>query len=193
MEFTSEPMKDKPRTKFTHLAQSTTEDWRQIRESYEPIIQSLPDRLMDTLRSLATIQGALPVSRLDHSLQAATRAARDGRPDEYVFMVLMHDIGAHLTHSNHAEVSSAIIRPYVSADLSWIVLHHDIFQGVHYFSRIGRNPNQRDEFIGHPLFEATAEFCALYDAPSWDPTYKSMPLDDFDPLMRAFLKPKELY
>ena len=34
---------------------------------------------------------------------------------------------------------------------------------------LGLDRNMRDQFAGHPHFERTAEFCALYDNPAFDP------------------------
>ncbi len=177
-------------TKFKNIKDSTSEDWKSIDQSYYELRDQLPNRLIETLRQLDTIQGALPVSRLSHSLQAATRARRDNRSDEYVFTALFHDIGSYFTHVNHAEISAAMIRPYVNDDLHWMILHHEIFQSYHYFDKIGLDINARDKFLSHKLYEPTVEFCEKYDAPSWDASYDSLKLEEFYDLVDSVTKHK---
>ena len=177
-------------TKFTNIKDSTRADWKLIDESYVELRSLLPARLMGTLELLDTIQGALPVTRLEHSLQAATRAFRDNKDDQYIFTALFHDIGSYFTHVNHAEISAAMIRPYVRDDLHWMILHHEIFQSYHYFDQIGLNKNGRDEFTAHRLYQPTVEFCEKYDAPSWDKNYESKKLDDFYDLVDSVTKDK---
>ena len=40
---------------------------------------------------------------------------------------------------------------------------------------------------GHPHFDHTAEFCALYDQRAFDPHYRSLTLADFAPMLRRIL------
>ncbi len=55
------------------------------------------------------------------TLQAATRAYRDGRADDYVVMALLLDIGDTLGAINHPDIAAAIIKSFVSQQLHWIV------------------------------------------------------------------------
>ncbi len=178
---------EQPKTHFKNLVDSTTADWKVIDKSYEPIRSTQGKRLLDTLRGLKFIQGALPIDRFEHSLQAATRAHSDGRSDEYVFTVLLHDIGAYLTMHNHAEVSASILKAYVSPELYWMILHHDDFEAFHYFDKIGLSPNLRDQYEGHPNYAMTEEFCRLYDSPSWDSAFQSKPLEFFLPIVERII------
>jgi predicted HD phosphohydrolase len=45
----------------------------------------------------------------------------------------------------------------------------------------------REQFRGHPHFEATAEFCAKYDQTAFDPNYDSAPLSFFEPMVMQLL------
>jgi len=54
-----------------------------------------------------------------------------------------------------------------------LVENHDTFQGYYFFHFIGRDRDARDRFAGHPCYERTAEFCASYDAPAFDPNYET--------------------
>ena len=142
------------------------------------------DRLLASLRSLGEDKGGFAVDRLEHSLQSATRAHRDGRDEEYVVCALMHDIGDLMGPSNHAEVGAIIMKPYVSEANHWMMDKHGIFQGYYFFHYIGLDREMREQYRGHPHFEYCAQFCHLYDQNSFDPAYDSMPLEAFEPMLR---------
>ena len=67
------------------------------------------------------------VDLLEHGLQTATRAHRDGANEETVVVALLHDIGEVLCPSNHGEVAAGLLRPYISPENHWILLHHEVF------------------------------------------------------------------
>jgi predicted HD phosphohydrolase len=146
-------------------------------------IATQADRVLGWLREM---EGDSPyrISRLDHVLQSATRAERDGADEEMVFCALMHDIGDIIGTANHSQVAAALIRPYVSEQNWWIVHHHGLFQGYYYFDLYGRDKNERDMFIDHPYYQATVDFCANWDQNSFDPAYKHESLEYFEPLVR---------
>ena len=49
----------------------------------------------------------------------------------------------------------------------------------------------REQFRSHPQFERTAEFCALYDNPSFDAHAETFPLIEFEPMLQRLLaRPK---
>jgi predicted HD phosphohydrolase len=135
--------------------------------------------------------GGFAVDRLEHSLQTATRAHRAGEDEEYVVCALLHDIGDTLGPSNHADIAAAVVKAYVSERNHWIVEKHGMFQGYYFFHFLGLDRNMRDQYRGHPHFEATARFCHLYDQNSFDPDFRSMPVEAFVPMIaRVFERPK---
>ena len=67
-----------------------------------------------------------------------------------VFAALMHDIGQVFSEHNHSEVSAAILKPYLSERMYWVVKHHGIFQGYYYFDKIDWDPNARDAYRTRP-------------------------------------------
>lgn len=175
---------------FTDMAQSTREDWQVIMAHMVPYARSGGKRVLDHLRLLDGDCGGFGIDRLTHCLQTATRALRDGRDEPYVVMALLHDIGDTLGAYNHPDIAAAILKPFVSEELHWIVAHHGIFQGYNFFHHIGLDRNARDEFAGHPFYAATAEFIDKYDCPAFDPDYDSAPLEFFEPMvMRLFESP----
>ena len=179
------------RASFTRMEESTADDWRKIATEYAPFVKSLPDRLIAHLQLLEGDYGGFPVDRYTHSLQTATRALRDGRDDEYVVCALLHDIGDTLGPFNHFDIAAAILKPVVGEDNLWMVQHHGIFQGYYFFHHLGMDRNLRDRFKGHPHYQRTEEFCALYDNPAFDAKAETLPIAEFEPLLRrVFAQPR---
>ena len=58
--------------------------------------RGLPDRLLTALRGLEHTLGGYQVSRLEHSLQSATRAFEAGEDEEMIVAALLHDVGDEL-------------------------------------------------------------------------------------------------
>ncbi len=169
---------------FRRMQDGTREDYLLLDRSEREFAVGLPDRVLGALRRLDHSLEGYPVSRLGHSLQAATRALIDGADDELVLAALIHDIGDDLAPYNHAEFAAAIVRPYVRAEVSWIVEQHGLFQNYYYVHHLGGNRNARDRFKGHPWYAACAAFCERWDQVSFDPDYPSKPLETFEPLVR---------
>ncbi len=179
------------RATFTRMEESTADDWRKIAGEYSPFVKALPDRLIAHLKLLEGDYGGFPVDRYTHSLQTATRALRDGRDEEYVVCALLHDIGDTLAPFNHFDVASAILKPVVSEANLWMIQHHGIFQGYYFFHHLGLDRNLRDQFKGHPHYARTEEFCALYDNPAFDAKAETLPISEFEPMLRrVFAQPR---
>ncbi|MBJ7610190.1 MAG: HD domain-containing protein [Candidatus Dormibacteraeota bacterium] len=176
------------------MTEGTADDWQAISAHFLDHGTRLTDRVFDHLRLLSDDHGGFAVSRLEHSLQTATRAARANRDDEYVACALLHDIGDTLCSYNHPDAAVAILRPFVSAENLWMVEKHGIFQGYHYFHFIGLNRDAREAYRDHECYERTVEFCAEFDQNSFDPAYPSLPLEEFRPLLqRLFTRPQHSY
>jgi predicted HD phosphohydrolase len=174
---------------FNTMAEGSFEDYELVFEHEAEQIASQADRVMGWLREMAGVS-PYKISRLDHVLQAATRAERDGHDTEYVVCALLHDIGDIIGTANHSQVAAALLRPYISEKNWWIVNHHGLFQGYYYFEHYGRNPNERDIFVNHPHYDDCVKFCADYDQNSFDPTYVWQPLEHFEPMVREiFVRP----
>jgi len=69
-----------------------------------------------------------------------------------------------------------------------IVAQHSIFQGYYFFHHLGLDRDLREQYRGHPHFEATARFCERYDQAAFDPAYDSAPLDFFEPMVRRVME-----
>ncbi len=179
------------RAQFRAMTEGTQQDWSLIGGHLERHARRLPERLIAHLNLLRGDYGGFPVDRLEHCLQTATRAFQAGREEEYVACALLHDIGDTLGPHNHAEIAAVIVEPYVSPENHWIVEHHAIFQGYYFFHYLGLDRDLREQFRGHPHFEKTEEFCRLFDQVAFDPNFKSMPLEAFEPILqRVFSQPR---
>ncbi len=177
--------------KFHDMSKSTQEDWDAIMSHLTTFSRNGGRRVLDHLQLLSGDFGGFAIDRLQHCLQTATRAHRDGRSEDYVVMALLHDIGDTLGAYNHPDIAAAIIKPFVSEELRWITEHHGIFQGYNFFHYLGLDRNMRDRFRGHEFYEATAEFIEKYDCPAFDPNYDTAPLSFFEPMvMKLFEFPK---
>lgn len=175
------------RAHFLRMEDSTEQDWQLIGAEFMRFSKGLPDRIIRHLQLLEGDYGGFPIDRYTHSLQAATRALRDGRDDEYVCCALLHDIGDTLGCFNHADIAAAILQPFVSAENLWMVQHHGMFQGYYFFHHLGLDRNMREQFRQHPCYERTAEFCELYDNPSFDQHALTYPIVEFEPMLRKLL------
>jgi predicted HD phosphohydrolase len=171
---------------FTRMDQGTDEDFQVLKRVHEHTLQELPDRLFALLDDLGK-DTAYNITRRDHCLQAATRALRDGKDEEYVAVALLHDIGETLGPFNHGEVIASILRPFISRDNYFMLVHHSLSQTYFFAAHLGLGPNARDRFKGDPAYERTVEFCAKYDEVSFDPAYRNEPLSTFEPMVRRLL------
>lgn len=180
-----------PRATFTRFQDSTKQDWELIKQAFVPFVHALPDRVIAHLNLLAEDRGGLPIDRLTHSLQTATRALRDGRDEEYVVCCLVHDIGDSLGPFNHADIAAKVLKPFVTEANLWMIEHHTIFQGYYYYDHLGADRNKRMMFADSPHFDRCAEFCELYDAPAFDPKFETLPMSEFEPMLRrVFAQPR---
>ncbi|HUO90060.1 MAG TPA: HD domain-containing protein [Rhizomicrobium sp.] len=179
------------RAQFRAMSEGTQEDWMKIAAASVAFNRELPNRVLAHLKMLKGDCGGFAVDRLEHSLQSATLAHRDGMDEQYVVCALMHDIGDILASASHAELGATIMRPYVSEQNFWMMAHHGIFQGYYFFHYLGLDRNMREQFRGHPNFEYTARFCARHDQNAFDPAYDTMPLEAFEPMVyRVMARPR---
>ena len=171
---------------FRRMEDGTREDYLLLDRSEREYAAGLPDRVLRALRQLGASLDAYPVSRLEHSLQVATRAEAAGADEELVLGALLHDIGDELAPYNHAEVAAGIIRPYVRPEVTWIVEQHGLFQTYYYVHHLGGDRFMRDRLKDHVWYAACVAFCE-WDQASFDPDYPTRPLEHFESLLRRIL------
>ena len=169
--------------KFTQMKDGTAEDYALLDKLEHEFVQALPDRIMERLQALENSLSGYKVSRLDHSLQTATRALKDGADVDWVVTALVHDLGDDLAPLNHDSLAAAILKPYVREECTWVTRHHGIFQYAYYGDKIGLDPEARQKYKDHPIYDAAVTFCERWDQASFDPDYPTEPLETFRPMV----------
>ena len=178
------------RVKFTQMKYGTKEDYLLLEKHEKKYIESTADRLIKFMSSLNSTLEGYQVSRLEHSLQTATRALNDKADDEMIVASLLHDIGDELAPLNHSEYAAAVLKPYVSKKTHWVIEKHGEFQMYYYAHHLGGNKNQREKYKGHKYYQDTINFCENWDQKSFDPNFNSLNLKSFEPLVKKIFNRK---
>ena len=169
---------------FTEMKYGTKEDYLLLDKHERKYAEETADRIIKFISGLTETLEGYQVSRLEHSLQSATRAFRNGESEELVVAALLHDIGDELAPMNHSEYAATILKPYVSEKTHWIIEKHGEFQLYYYAHHLGGDRNKREKYKDHKYYQATIDFCEKYDQGSFDPNYKSLLLKEFEPYVK---------
>ena len=169
---------------FTEMKNGSKEEYLMLNKHEQNYISGTADRILRFMGGLNSTLEGYKITRLEHSLQAATRAFRDKADEEMIVAVLLHDIGDELAPLNHSEYAASILKPYVSEKTHWIIEKHGEFQMYYYAHHLGKNKNQRDKYKDHPYYQDTVDFCEKWDQASFDPDYKNMTLEEFAPMIK---------
>lgn len=172
------------KVKFTAMKDGDAEDYAMLDVHERDYASGTADRLLGALVELDESMSGYQVTRLGHSLQAATRAWRAGADTDWVVAALLHDIGDIYAPYNHDEYAAAILKPFVREQVTWVVEKHGDFQRLYYAHHVGGNRHARDRFKSHAYYDDCAEFCEAWDQSSFDPDYPMMTVQDFAPLVR---------
>ena len=175
---------------FTEMKNGSKEDYELLEKFEKNFERQTADRIINYLSKQTTTLEGYKITRLEHSLQAATRAFKNNENDEMVVATLLHDIGDDLAPMNHSQYAASILRPYVSEKVYWIILHHGMFQEYYYAHHVGRDRNVREQFKDHPYYQDTVDFCEKWDQASFDPDYESKPLEFFAPMVKKIFARK---
>lgn len=169
---------------FIAMADGTKEDYALLDAHEAAHVAGTADRILDALRQLGASMGGYRVSRLEHSLQTATRAYRDGADIDMVVTALVHDIGDMLAPANHDSLAAAVLKPYVREECVWITEYHGLFQKKYYMHHYGGDPDARDAYRDHPYYQSCVRFCERWDQAAFDPDYDTLDLAFFGPMVR---------
>ena len=178
------------KVKFTEMKHGTKEDYLLLDKHEKKYVEETADRILKFMSGLTETLEGYQVSRLEHSLQSATKALRAGEDEEIIVAALLHDIGDELAPMNHSEYAAAILKPYVSEKTHWIVEKHGEFQAFYYAHHLGGDRNKREKYKNHKYYQATIYFCEKYDQGCFDPNYKSLPLEHFEPMVKKIFSRK---
>ena len=170
--------------KFTAMKDGDKEDYDFLSVHEIEFAKGTADRLLKALVQLDESLSGYQVTRLEHSLQSATRAWRDGADKDWVVSALLHDVGDIFAPYNHDEYAAAILKPFVREQCTWVVKTHGDFQLLYFGEHVGADPMKRDRHRNHIYFDDCAEFCERWDQSSFDPDYDTKPLSFFEPMVQ---------
>jgi predicted HD phosphohydrolase len=173
-----------PTVKFIQMKDGDQADYDLLGHLEHRFVAELPERILGALRQLEHSLAGYRISRLAHSLQAASRAEDDGADEEYILAALVHDLGDDLAPLNHSQLAAAIVRPYVRPEVTWVIYQHGLFQNFYYAHFYGGDPDERERYRDHPWYQACVDFCERWDQASFDPHYPTRALEHFEPLVR---------
>ena len=169
---------------FIEMKNGSKEDYLLLDKHEKKYIEGTADRLIKFMSELSNTLEGYQITRLEHSLQTATRALNDKASEEMIVATLLHDIGDELAPLNHSEYAGTVLKPYVSEKTHWIIEKHGEFQMYYYAHHLDGNRNQRDKYKGHKYYKATLDFCENWDQKSFDPNFKSLSLNEFEPFVK---------
>ena len=175
---------------FTEMKNGTKDDYLFLDKNEKDFASKTSERILNFMSNLTETLEGYQISRLEHSLQSATRAYNNGESEEMIVATLLHDIGDELAPMNHSEYAAAILKPYVSEKTHWIIEKHGEFQMYYYAHHLGGNRNKRDKYKNHEFYQDTINFCEKYDQNSFDPNYKSLTLEFFKPMVKRIFSRK---
>ena len=115
---------------FKEMKKGTKKDYLLLDKHEKKFVKNTAERILNFMSTLTETLEGYKISRLEHSLQTATRALKDGASDEMIVAALLHDIGDELAPLNHSEYAAAVLKPYVSEKTHWIIEKHGIFQNI---------------------------------------------------------------
>jgi predicted HD phosphohydrolase len=174
---------------FRSMASSLVEHWTYIDEHNAHRRRALAQRIIARLRDLEQLRGGFGINQLEHGLQAATRATKDGASDELVVAALCHDIGKLESVDNHGPVAAELLRPFVHESTYHTLYTHEQFVDLYAERAAGRAGDRRNVFQHEPWFALAEQFADQWDQTSFDPSYPTMDLDAFAPAIeRVFGK-----
>ena len=78
---------------FTEMKKGTKEDYLFLDKHEKDFASKTADRLLKFMSGLTETLEGYQISRLEHSLQSATRAYKNGESEEMIVAALFHDIG----------------------------------------------------------------------------------------------------
>jgi predicted HD phosphohydrolase len=166
------------------MDESTRDEWMAIGKATLEAQAEVPKRIMSLLRELKSVYGGFGVDQLHHALQTATMARRANAADEVVLAALCHDIGKAISIPNHAAIGAELLQPYVSHDVYNVLRRHQDFQGRHYSHHFGGSRTLREEYRAEPWYALAEQFTDEWDQAAFDPHYKVLPLEEFEPLVQ---------
>jgi predicted HD phosphohydrolase len=168
---------------FKRMDEGRPEEWMAIAQEVTKRQAHMPARIKSLLLELEEQVDGFNINQLQHGLQTATRALRDGASEEVIVAALCHDIGKAISIENHPAIGAEILKPFVSQETYEIIRTHQDFQGRHYYALLGKNPNARSQYESESWYEKAVQFTDEWDQVAFDHEYDTLPLSYFEPMI----------
>jgi predicted HD phosphohydrolase len=168
---------------FPSMDVSTRDQWMTIAQETVAAQPRVARQILDMIRGLSAITDGFSVDQMEHALQTATRAEQAGADQEVIVASLLHDVGKLISVPNHPRIAAEILRPYVRHDVYCMVAYHQDFQGKWYYEHLGMDPTLREQHRGQPWYELAERFADEWDQKAFDPSFESLPLEHFEPMV----------
>ena len=113
------------KVKFTQMKDGTKDDYLLLDKHEKKYIEGTADRIIKFMSGLNDTLEGYKITRLEHSLQTATRALNDKASEEMVVAALLHDIADELAiHSgmSRSDFFFKVVRQY----------HHQLIRSKSY-------------------------------------------------------------
>jgi predicted HD phosphohydrolase len=162
---------------------STREQWSEIIERTIEAQPRVARQILAMVKGLSDISDGFSVDQMQHALQTATRAERDGQDEQVIVASLLHDVGKLISVPNHPRIAAEILKPYVRHEVYCMVTFHQDFQGRYYYEHLGMDPNLREQHRGEPWYDLAERFADQYDQKAFDPQYDAESLEHFEPMV----------
>jgi predicted HD phosphohydrolase len=162
---------------------STREQWSEIIERTIEAQPRVARQILAMVKGLSDISDGFSVNQMQHALQTATRAERDGQDEQVIVASLLHDVGKLISVPNHPRIAAEILKPYVRHEVYCMVAFHQDFQGRYYYEHLGMDPNLREQHRGEPWYDLAERFADQYDQKAFDPQYDAESLEHFEPMV----------
>jgi predicted HD phosphohydrolase len=162
---------------------STREQWSEIIERTIEAQPRVARQILAMVRGLSDISDGFSVDQMQHALQTATRAERDGQDEQVVVASLLHDVGKLISVPNHPRIAAEILKPYVRHEVYCMVAFHQDFQGRYYYEYLGMDTNLREQHRSEPWYDLAERFADDYDQKAFDPQYDAESLEHFEPMV----------
>jgi predicted HD phosphohydrolase len=168
---------------FKRMDEGKIEEWMAIGQEVAKRQANMPQIIKSMLLQLEEQVDGFNINQLQHGLQTATRALRDGASEEMIVAALCHDIGKAISVENHPAIGAEILKPYVSQETYEIIRTHQDFQGRHYYALMGKNPNARSQYENEDWYAKAVQFTDEWDQAAFDHEYDTLPLSYFEPMI----------
>ena len=96
---------------FTEMKKGTKDDYLLLDKHEKDYASKTAERILKFMSRLTGTLDGYKISRLEHSLQSATRALKAGESEEMIVATLLHDIGDEFAPMNHSEYAASVLKP----------------------------------------------------------------------------------